>query len=38
MPANGVELLANDPRYRKLLETLDAFVANISEVPAGGKR
>jgi hypothetical protein len=38
MPANGVELLANDPQYRKLLETLDAFVANLSEAPPSGRR
>jgi glucose/arabinose dehydrogenase len=29
MPANGRELLANDPAYKALLGTLDAFVAKI---------
>jgi glucose/arabinose dehydrogenase len=31
MPADGRELLASDPAYKKLLETLDAFVANLGE-------
>ena len=30
MPANGRELLANDPAYRGLLETLDLFVAKLA--------
>jgi len=39
MPADGLELLANDPPYRKLLETLDAFVANIpAQTQPAGKR
>jgi hypothetical protein len=29
MPANGRELLANDPGYKTLLETLDLFVAKM---------
>ena len=30
MPANGRELLASDPGYRRLLETLDLFVEKIA--------
>jgi glucose/arabinose dehydrogenase len=38
MPANGLDLLANDPSYRKVLETLDAFVTNISDTQPAGRR
>jgi glucose/arabinose dehydrogenase len=38
MPANGQALLANDPGYKRLLETLDLFVARLGpgeRKPAG---
>ncbi len=36
MPANGLELIKNDPSYRALLEDLDAFVSTM--VPGERKR
>ena len=34
MPADGRQLIANEPGYRALLMTLDQFVARIPKLPA----